>query len=569
MEVRTIQPRKTKPVNAQPRRKAADLSVEILSGKQKAPAVIAVPSAPIRIEATPRPETQRKLRVASYCRVSTGSQNQVTSIINQREHYEAYIKSNPDWEFAGVYWEADVSGTKASNRPELQRLISDCKAGRVNLILTKSISRFARNITDCLEMVRMLTSLGVNIRFEKENINTGTMESEFLLTLYSSFAEEESKSISLNETWAKQKQFENGTFRFSFAPFGFNLVDGGFEVNEEQASIVKEIFDSVLSGKGTSMIARELNARQIPTGTKRNDGSPGVWTSSMVGGIIKNVVYIGDVLHQKTYFDDFRFKYNYGERQQYYNEGHHAAIVDSETFEAANAALRQRGAEKGNVPKDRHLRNNPHHNRYAFSSKLICGCCGGKMKRVTQKTTQGNRFHWSCAVHLEDKDKCAMKRELEENIRSAFRTMMNKLFFAKDLILDTYEDGLREEESKENKEAIRELKEKLKTVEDEKHRLSLLLRKGCGEPVSFYQKAMELEARESSLRMEINALQGDSDTVRMIGELREAVRSWNQDADPDAFFTVVCDGAEVMSGEYVEFHLKCGLRLRESLKVKN
>lgn len=542
MEVRKIPPRLNRVRKPSP--------VASVEEKPIAPALPAQPRI-TKIKAAPKTET-KKLRVAGYCRVSTGSIDQASSILNQREHYEAYIKANPDWECVGIYWEADVSGTKASNRSELQRLISDCKAGRVDLILTKSISRFARSTTDCLEMVRTLTALGVNIRFEKEGINTGSMESEFLLTLFSSFAEEESKSISLNETWAKRKQFQNGTFRFSIAPFGYDLVDSSFIINTEQAPIVKEIFNAALSGKGTTKIARELNARGIPTGTKRNDGSPGVWTAYMVNGIIKNVVYLGDVLHQKTFNDHFHVKYNYGERQQYYNEGHHAAIIDKETFDAANAALRQRGAEKGNVPKDRHLRNNPHNNRYAFSGRLTCACCGGKMKRVTQKTTQGMRYHWSCAQHLADKEACTMKREQEESIRNAFSTMMNKLVFSHSLILDTFLEGEKEDSTKAAE---------LNKIQDEKRRLTLLLTKGCGESALYYQKIMQLECQENELRASPT-----SDRVLRIKELKAVLNDWKKGGDPDTFFTKVCDGAAVKTGEYAEFNLKCGLKLRESLK---
>lgn len=302
-----------------------------------------------------------KLRVAAYCRVSTGSVEQESSIENQRTHFEKMISANPDWEMADVYWEAAVSGTKKDSRPELQRLLADCEAGKVNLVLTKSISRFARNTADCLEMIRKLKALGVNVRFEKEKIDTGSMESELMLTLFSTFAEEESHSLSRNVTWTKRKQFQEGTFKYSIAPYGYRLVGGTFEVDPEEAPIVREIFDRVLAGAGTPTIAKELNARGVPTGTKRNDGSPGVWGSYMLTGMIQNVVYIGDVLMQKTFRDEhFHLYNNYGERPQYYSEGHHEGIIDKETFELANAALRQRGREKGNVPmENRQLRNNP------------------------------------------------------------------------------------------------------------------------------------------------------------------------------------------------------------------
>lgn len=280
------------------------------------PTLTAIPPKSVAAASVPT-----KLRVAAYCRVSTGSVEQETSIENQRAHFEKMINANPDWEMADVYWEAAVSGTKKDSRPELQRLLADCEAGKVNLVLTKSISRLARKTADCLVMIRKLKALGVNVRFEKENIDTGSMESELMLTLFSTFAEEESHSLSRNVTWTKRKQFQEGTFKYSIAPYGYKLVGGTFEVDPEEVPIVREIFDRVLAGIGTPTIAKELNARGIPTGTKRNDGSPGVWGSYMITGMIQNVVYIEDALMQKTFRDEhFHLYNNYGERPQYYSE---------------------------------------------------------------------------------------------------------------------------------------------------------------------------------------------------------------------------------------------------------
>ena len=542
----------------------ADIREEITGGKTKT--VLAPPKAkaPVVIPAV-APAEVKKLRVAGYCRVSTGTAQQATSITAQREHYEAYIKSHPEWEFAGIYWEAAVSGTKKDTRPELQRLIAACKAGIVDLILTKSISRFSRSTTDCIEMVRTLTALGVDILFEKEGIHTGTMESEFLLTFYSSFAEEESKSISANELWTKHKQFENGTYRYSKAPFGYNLVDGTYEVNPERAPIVKEIFEAVLKGKGTSSIAKDLNARGIPTGTKRHDGSPGVWTAYMILCMIKNVAYIGDALNQKTFYDHFHLKHNYGERRQFYNEGHHEAIIDKDTFERANAAVKQRGAEKGNVPKDRHLRNNPHRNRYAFSGKMKCACCGGSVKRITQDTKRGKIYHWGCSQHMVDRDSCHMKREREESIRNAFATMLNKLLYARDIIFDAYVSRLRQEEAEGNDEALERLNSEINQILSEKNRITLLISKGCGDPVSFRKRFVELEARENELRCKVSEMSGDSMTLHAVAEARNAIGKWKKDGDLDKIFTAIVDTATVKTGEYVTFNLKCGMKLTEPL----
>lgn len=605
MEVRTIpslkmlKRRSVMPGKAPAKTRADDSNAirkEILNGKPTVTAVPHVQPQVVRIppagevKATAGENTSpnwtngsahNTIRVAAYARVSTGLVEQQSSILAQRQHYETLIKANPEWEFAGVYWESDVSGTNM-DRPELQRLIADCERGRVDLILTKSISRFSRNTTDCLEMVRTLTALGVNIQFEKENINTGTMDSEFMLTLFSTFAEEESKSISANETWTMRKQFLNGTYRYSKAPYGFDLVDGGFQVNPEQASIVRDIFAAVLSGKGTEAIARELNARGIPTGTKRRDGSPGVWTGYRIRGMVRNVAYIGDVLYQKTFHEHFKRKTNYGERPQYYNDGHHQAIVDEETFERANAAIRQRGAEKGNIPReDRQLRDNPHLNRYAFSGKLTCACCGSTLRRVTQKTKQGTRYHWLCTQH-HGGGHCPMKREQEESIRNAFCTMMNKLVFAQGLILDAYAEALGQDTqcgADGERLSVEALNRKLNGIAQERHRLTLLLSKGCGEPVTFHQKLMELDARESEIRLELS--RGETPMVREVEDLRTALNDWkrlmvtdeddqrsvcgNMDSGTaDAFFTRIVDGATVKTGESVTFRLKCGMKLTET-----
>ena len=182
-----------------------------------------------------------KLRVAAYARVSTDSAEQLISLEAQKLHYEAYIKANSDWEFAGIYYDEGISGTKKERRTELMRLISDCENRKIDFIVTKSISRFARNTMDCLELVRKLTHLGVFIYFEKENINTQSMDSELMLTILSSLAENESISISENNKWSIQRRFRNGTYKLSYPPYGYDYRDGQIVVNKEQAEVVKRM----------------------------------------------------------------------------------------------------------------------------------------------------------------------------------------------------------------------------------------------------------------------------------------------------------------------------------------
>ena len=540
-------------------------SLDITAPKQ-APSVTPEATKTTVIEAAPAPAA--KLRAAGYCRVSTGSDLQRTSITAQRQHYEDYIRSNPEWIFSGIYWEAGVTGTKTESRPELQRLIADCRAHRIDLVLTKSISRFSRDTSDCLEMVRTLTSLGVGIIFQKENIDTRSMDSEFLLTLFSSIAEEESQSISSNSKWAVQKRFQNGTFKYSKAPYGYDLVNGNFVVNPEQAPIVKEIFRRALSGEGAIAIARDLNERGIPTGTKRRDGSDGIWNSSMILSMIKNVTYTGDVLMQKTYSGrDYRRRKNTGERAQYYADAHHEGIIDHETFERAGASLKLR--RKGAPPADSADvgRKNPAQNRYAFSGKLVCGCCGVRMKRITGRAGGGKRHFWGCSAHTADLQACSMKREQEESLRNAFITMLNRLAFLP--LADLYIEMLTKEEADKSGPEATALRARQKSITEEKERLTLLLSKGCGEPVLFQERIAALNAEETALQKEMEKISCESTRMREAKNLKRLIGAWKtgRETDAERIFTEIAEHATVNTGEAVTFHLKCGLELTEMLAV--
>ena len=283
-----------------------------------------------------------KLRVAAYCRVSTGSEAQLESLEAQKSHYEQYINSREDWQFAGLYFDEGITGTKTEKRPELLRLIADCETKKIDFVIAKSISRFSRNTTDCLALVRKLQSLNIPIFLEKENINTGLMVSELFLSILSSMAEGESASISENSKWSINRRFQNGTYKLSYTPYGYDWDGENMIINPAQVAVVKRIFADILSGKSTNAIADELNAEKIPS--KKNTN----WTSSTIRGILANEKYTGDVIFQKTYTDEnFNRHTNYGEVDQYMASDHHEAIIIHADFDAANALVSQRALEKG------------------------------------------------------------------------------------------------------------------------------------------------------------------------------------------------------------------------------
>ncbi len=272
-----------------------------------------------KIEANQRTTgSEKKLRVAAYCRVSTDSDDQLESLAEQKKHYETYIQAHEKWNFAGLYYDEGISGTKKEKRSELMRLLSDCEAGQIDFIITKSISRFARNTTDCLEMVRKLLAINVAIYFEKENINTTSMESELVLAVLSSLAENESVSISGNEKWSIRQRFQSGTYKMNPPPYGYRWNGEQLEVNNDQAEIVKRIFAEFISGKGVMHIARGLDSDNIVPARGKH------WCQSSILRILKNENYTGNAVFQKTFTDEsFRRCVNYGQLDKYLVADHH------------------------------------------------------------------------------------------------------------------------------------------------------------------------------------------------------------------------------------------------------
>lgn len=250
-----------------------------------------------KIEAA-KSSDKKKLRVAAYARVSTDSEEQLLSLDTQKNHYETYIKARPDWEYAGLYFDEGITGTKLAKRDGLLQLISDCERGLIDYIIIKSISRFSRNTVDSIEVVRKLCSMGIYIFFEKENIDTGKMESELLLSILSSLAESESHSIAENSKWSIQKRFQNGTFKISYPPYGYENVNGKMVIDGEKAETVRWIFSEILAGKTPAVVAKELNKKGIPS--KRG----GRWEGHVINSMIRNEKYTGDAILQKTFTDD-------------------------------------------------------------------------------------------------------------------------------------------------------------------------------------------------------------------------------------------------------------------------
>lgn len=503
---------------------------------------------------------KKKLKVAAYCRVSTASDEQLISLAAQKTYYEEYIRSNDEWEYVGLYYDKGITGTKKDSRAGLLSLIDDCEDGKIEFIITKSISRFARNTTDCLEMVRKLTDLGISVYFEKENIHTGSMESELMLSVLSSLAESESVSISENSKWSVQKRFQNGTFIIAYPPYGYDNDNGTMVIVPEQAEIVKEIFAACLAGKGTHAIARELNARGIKT--KKN----GKWSAGTVNAILNNEKYTGDVIFQKTYSDSsFNRHINYGERDRFLCENHHEPIISHEDFEKVRAVLDQRAMEKGNGTNTYRYQN-----RYCFSGKIKCGECGGTFKRRQHYKPSGNYVAWTCRTHLKNKTECSMLYISDEGIKLAFLTMMNKLVYGHNAILKPLLRTLRNMNDDDRLIRIQELEIRIEGNTDRKQILTNLMATGVLEPDVFNRENNALVAEEQRLRAEkeklISFVGGDKTQIKELQKLTAFTsKGMMLTAFEDEKFLAFVESITVESREKVVFHLKCGLNLTERL----
>ncbi len=371
------------------------------------------------------PGAPKRRRVAAYARVSTDHEEQHTSYESQIAYYTGYIQSRPDWEFAGVYTDEGITGTSTKRREGFKAMVSTALAGGIDLILTKSVSRFARNTVDSLTTIRDLKDAGVEVYFEKENIWTFDGKGELLITIMSSFAQEESRSLSENCKWGKQKLLAEGRVWVPYSRFlGYDKgPDGELVVNPEQAEVVRRIFRMCLEGRSHMEIARALEADGVRTG-----GGGERWTWGSIDQILRNEKYKGDALLQKTYVPDFLTKKqvrNTGQVPQYYVEGNHEAIVDPGVFDAVQRELARRksgGGKRTSSP---------------FEGRVRCGVCGAKYGRFVWHSNQPNRKEvMRCLQKYKTKPPCPSKHTTEEALRAAFVSAMNKALSSRKSICD-------------------------------------------------------------------------------------------------------------------------------------
>ena len=345
---------------------------------ETAPRVITIPAKP---ELAKNGTVRRQLRVAAYCRVSTDDEEQLTSYEAQQSYYTDKIMTNFEWTMAGIFADRGLTGTSAKKRPEFLRMIRQCRQKKIDMILTKSISRFARNTVDCLNYIRALRELGIAIIFEEQNINTLDSDSEMLITLLGAFAQAESETISENVKWGKRQAMREGKAIFPYRHmYAYERgEDGRPKIIPEQAEVIRRIYDEFLTGASQQMIADGLTRDGIPPLKGHEE-----WRAQTVRSILSNEKYCGDVLLQKTYVKDcisHKVLRNHGQLPMYLIENHHDGIVSRDTYNAVQAELARRNAKRAPGTKSAPTGRSCYSVKYALTERLVCGECGTLYRR--------------------------------------------------------------------------------------------------------------------------------------------------------------------------------------------
>ena len=467
-----------------------------------------------RVGSTAAKEKVKKLRVAAYCRVSTETEEQNSSYEVQVAHYTDFIKKNAEWEFAGIFADDGISGTNTKKREEFNRMIDECMEGNIDLVITKSISRFARNTLDCLKYIRQLKDKNISVFFEKENINTMDTKGEVLLTIMASLAQQESQSLSQNVKLGLQYRYQQGKVQVNHNRFmGYTKdEEGNLIIVPEEADIIKRIYREYLEGKSLAGIGRDLEKDGILTAA----GKP-KWRPETIKKILMNEKYIGDALLQKTFTVDFLTKKrvkNEGHVPQYYVENSHEAIIPKELFLQAQEELHRRNNIYTGADKNKRL----YSSKYALSTITFCGDCGDIYRRVYWNIRGRKEFVWRCVSRIEQGPETCKNRTVKEgDLYDAVMTAINRLLAGGDNMIRTLEENIHAVIGETTEYQISEINNLLEEKQKELIKLA-----NKGQDYEHLAKEIdELRDKRQTLLVEDASLSGENERIN---ELIEFIR---------------------------------------------
>lgn len=497
------------------------------------------------------------IRTAAYARVSSDSDDQLNSFSAQIRYYTEMLQNSQDAVLVDVYADSGITGTSAEKRNEFQRLMKDCRKGKIDRILTKSVSRFARNTKDCIEAIRELKKIGTTIYFEKEHIDTAELDNEMLLTLHSLFAQEESMSISKNVRMGIQKRMLDAVFVPNTVPYGYRKENKKLVVCKEEAETVKRIFNEYLSGKGLDDISRGLIKDKIPKSAKGN------WGYRVISYILSNEKYIGDSKYHKWYTTDampFKCIENKGEKEMLYASCTHEAIIARDVFEKVQILQKQRSA--GNV--GRAVEDSP------FRRKIYCHSCNVTFKR--RKINE--RVCWTCRNHDKSAENCPIRPISDIEIKNAFISLHNKLTANYKIILTPALRQLQELSDKENSGNVQiaAVRKEIAGIKEQRRLLTGLKAQGILDAAYFASRSQELDRSLTQYQKQLHSmLGGDGDNEqldglkRLISIFESAVPIFEFDSDR---FNQTVEKITAASETDLRFHLPGGLIFTEKIQRK-
>lgn len=500
-------------------------------------------------------EKAEKIRLAAYARVSSKSEEQLHSFAAQVQYYSEYVKDHPEYELIDIYADEGITGTEMAKRKELNRLLRDCKNGKIDRIITKSVSRFARNTEELIAVLRTMKELGVSVYFEEQGIDSEKLNMEMIVTFPGLAAQKESEAISGNLRWSYQKRMESGEFNCCYPAFGYNLINGELVINEKEAKIIRRIFNLYLQGMGIKEIAKVFTEERIPRRYERTH-----WNHTSIKYILNNERYKGDALLQKRFTTDtlpYQRKKNEGEYAQYYIENSHESIVSSQCFDRVQELLKTR---KSNLC---------HRSVHFLTGKLRCPQCGGTFRRQQLET----HVYWLCMKTASGIGNCQSRRVREDMVYETFTDMLYKLKHYQDQIIGSLLYSLEQlqDRTSQNQERIRQLDKEIADLAAKNLIVTRLHTSGVLDSSEYSVQTTEIENKLSELRSERRKkLTEEEDPVMEdLKELKEIIEECQPSSRFDKeLFEQIVQKITVDDSTKITFHLLGGLELTQEINEK-
>jgi len=515
------------------------------------------------------PQIERDV-VAAYARVSTEKEEQEDSFERQVSHYTALITSKPEWKFGGIYADPGITGTRAEKRPDFMRMINDCRAGKINKVLVKSISRFARNTVDALNYIRELKDLGISVYFENENIDTMTPGGEVLLTILAAMAEQESRTMSTNIKWSYQKKFQSGEVTLNtglmlgYKRAAKNDEDGHavYVIDEQEARVVRRIYREYLAGTTLTRICRGLEADGIKTKLGKDK-----WQTSVIRNILSNEKYTGNAILGKTFKPDVLSKRRYkntGQVPMYYAENTHPAIIEKQMFDLVQEEMKQRKDEKVSA-----VGTGRYTSKYPFSGLLICAECGHKLRRHVRRVGSGKLVPaWACSERVKNgRAVCDSHHVNEETLQRTYTTAIRNMLGDIDSLMEAVKDSARQAIQPNNKAALQRVEQEIIEIQEQVLALHKLKQQRgvsaadyAAQVKAYSEQLQALESKQAELQTTENKY---SSVKLWLENFAEHIKSGEIMNADDSMVMKQLVQQIVVGDEGIEIQLQCGVSIKQ------